>query len=299
VSTLYERFLWRVVRASFDLCQTLGFHITLNHHFQPVPDTTRLKEELWAGGSELPGVDLNEKEQLRLLSLFSSTLRSEYSRFPRRRTNVPYEFHFNNTWFESVDAELLYCMIRHFKPTRIMEIGSGYSTYVSAAAIRTNREGGADCELIAIEPYPNATLKAGVPGLAKLIAAEVQEVPLVEFEKLKENDILFIDSSHVVKIGGDVTYEYLEILPRLNRGVLVHVHDIFLPAEYPRDWVLREHLFWNEQYLLRAFLTFNKRIEVLWGSYYMHLVHPDELEAAFDSYDRNSLPASFWIRVVG
>jgi hypothetical protein len=107
--------------------------------------------------------------------------------------------------------------------------------------------------------------------------------------ELKENDILFIDPSHVLKIGNDVQYEYLEILPRLNKGVIVHVHDIFIPCNYPKKWVLEKHRFWNEQYLFQAFLAFNNAFEVLWGGSYMHLRHPDKLEEAFNSYNRKTI----------
>jgi hypothetical protein len=116
---------------------------------------------------------------------------------------------------------------------------------------------------------------------------------------LEENDILFIDSSHVLKIGSDVQYEYLEILPRLNKGVIVHIHDIFLPAEYRKEWVLKDHIFWTEQYLLQAFLAFNDNFEILWAGSYMHLKHPDKLEVAFNSYRRNERwPGSFWIKKI-
>lgn len=122
---------------------------------------------------------------------------------------------------------------------------------------------------------------------------------MLEFQKLKENDILFIDSSHVLKTGSDVQYEYLEILPRLNKGVLVHFHDIFLPAEYPQKWILEDHKFWNEQYLLQAFLAFNDSFEILWAGSYMHLNHPDKLEQFFKSYNKNKRwPGSFWVRKI-
>jgi len=132
-----------------------------------------------------------------------------------------------------------------------------------------------------------------------LIPKKVQDIPLSEFKKLSENDILFIDSSHVLKIGSDVQYLYLEVLPRLNKGVIVHAHDIFLPAEYPKEWVLKNYIFWNEQYLLQAFLAFNNSFEVLWAGSYMHLRHPDKLEEAFSSYKRDKIwPSSFWIRKI-
>ena len=117
------------------------------------------------------------------------------------------------------------------------------------------------------------------------------------FKELKEGDILFIDSSHILKIGGDVQYEFLEILPRLNKGVIVQIHDIFIPVEYPKAWVLGNKLFYDEQYLLQAFLVFNSAFEVLWVGSYMHIRHPDKLEKTFNSYDRRTAwPCSFWMR---
>ncbi len=163
--------------------------------------------------------------------------------------------------------------------------------------MKNKEEDGIDCELIAIEPYPNKILQKGFPGLSKLIKKEVQDVGLDEFYKLNENDILFIDSSHVLKIGSDVQYEYLEILPRLNKGVIVHVHDIFLPAEYPKEWVLKNYRFWTEQYLLQAFLTFNNTFEVLWVGSYMHFKYPDLLKKSFNSYNPKTVcPGSFWMQ---
>ena len=117
------------------------------------------------------------------------------------------------------------------------------------------------------------------------------------FTSLRENDILFIDSSHVCKIGSDVQFEFLEILPRLAPGVVVHVHDIFLPFEYPKTWVKDWHRFWNEQYLLQAFLCGNREFEVLWAGAWMQHRHPDLVEKSFPSFSANrNQMASFWIR---
>jgi hypothetical protein len=194
---------------------------------------------------------------------------------------------------------MLYGMVRYFKPRRLIEVGGGHSTYVSAHAINTNAAEDLQyqCELTLIEPFPNNVVKRGFPGLSRLIARRVQDVPLAEFERLQENDILFIDSSHVLAIGSDVRYEVLEILPRLNKGVLVHFHDIFLPTEYPKEFVFKLCRFWTEQYLLQAFLAFNSAFEVLWAGCYMHLKHPEVLQRNFGSYNKQrSLPGSFWIR---
>jgi len=234
---------------------------------------------------------------LALLSEFARDFGPEYNAFSPKATPCPWEYYTANGAFESVDGEVLYCMIRRFKPKRIFEIGSGYSTYIAAQAVLANhRTYGESCDLIAFEPYPNEVLKRGFPGLADLVQARIQDVPLSTFDKLEQNDILFIDSSHVLAIGSDVQYEYLDILPRLRPGVLVHAHDIFLPAEYPRHWVLREHRFWTEQYVLQAFLSFNNAFRVLWAGNYMALKHPAELKAAFSSFDKGSVtPGSFWM----
>ena len=296
---------WRIgniiFKKLFLLWEKLGFHITRNHFYQPIPDTRTLKDDLWEKQSELVGIDINEEGQINLLSLFSSKFKEEYESFPINKTSIPYQYYVNNGAIGSVDGEILYCMVRHFKPKKIFEIGSGNSTYLSAQAILKNKEedNNYECELVAIEPYPNDILKAGFPGLSKLIPKKVQDIPLSEFKKLRENDILFIDSSHVLKIGSDVQYEYLEILPRLHKGVIVHLHDIFLPAEYPKEWVLNDYRFWNEQYLLKAFLAFNNSFEVLWAGSYMHLRHSDKLEEVFSSYKRDERwPGSFWIRKI-
>jgi len=284
----------------YRLWENKGYHVTPVRYNEPLPDTRTLKDELWAKRSGLVGIEFNENKQVELLSTFKSKYYGEYESFPRD-TVSPFEYYMNNVMFGSVDAEILYCIVRQFKPKRIYEIGSGFSTLLSAKAILKNKseDKNYECELDAIEPYPNDALKVGLPGLSKLMPVKVQDVPLSEFDKLEENDILFIDSSHVAAIGSDVTYEYLEILPRLNKGVLIHAHDIFLPAEYPKEWIFKNFSFYNEQYLLRAFLLFNQSFEIIWGGSYMHLSCPDKLEAAFSSYNKNiTWPGSLWMKKI-
>jgi predicted O-methyltransferase YrrM len=283
----------------FELWQERGFHVTPVHFYQPVPDTRRIRESLWSEPKEAPGVDFREAEQLAMLASFASSYQHEYDLFPKQGNEAGHDYYLDNGGFRSVDAELLYCMIRHFRPRRMIEVGSGLSTRLAARALRTNagETGGAACRFTAIEPYPDDVLRAGLHGLTELIASDVQDVPLEVFRELGENDILFIDSSHVLRTGSDVQYEYLEILPRLRPGVLVHVHDIFLPAEYPRSWVLGQKRFWSEQYLLQAFLAFNEAYRIEIAASYLHLRRPEALESAFRSYDRSvEWPGSFWIK---
>ncbi|HWE37991.1 MAG TPA: class I SAM-dependent methyltransferase [Isosphaeraceae bacterium] len=268
----------------FRLWQSRGYHVTRVHFYEPIPDTVSLKDDLWARPSAMVGVDMRVEAQLELLAAFAERYKSEYEGVDPITRGTP-------------DWEALYCVVRHFRPRRIIEIGSGVSTRVAALAVEENRRHGVDARLTAIEPYPSDELRAGFPGLSDLKVTQVQDVPLSEFEALGENDILFIDSSHVLKLGSDVQYEFLEILPRLRPGVVAHVHDIFFPFEYRRDWPMEQSIFWNEQYLLQAFLAFNSAFEVLLSNSYIHHAHPDALRRAFDRYDpKVHHPGSFWMR---
>ena len=314
----FRRIFYKNFKRIFLISQKLGFHIIPNHFYYPVPDTRSLTNNIFTRQSKLIGLEMNEKEQLNLLSIFESNFKNEFNKFPRTKTKIPYHYYTTNGNFRSVDGEILYCMIRYFKPKKIIEIGSGFSTFSSAQAILKNQEvyDNYNCELIAIEPYPNKILKKGFPGLSHLIPNYLQNVPIELFTKLRENDILFIDSSHILNIANDVFYEFIEILPRLDKGVIVHIHDIFLPLEYPSEWVLNLLRFFNEQYLLQSFLAFNDSFKVLWAAKYMQLEYSDKLENIFYSFKKDKAemnkiqfnssekykkwpitwPTSFWIK---
>jgi hypothetical protein len=265
----------------------------------PIPDFEKLDESFWLKRSGLAGVNINEKKALELLEIFENNFKKEYEAFPINETDIPYQYFASNHMFGPIDAEILYCMIRYFKPSKIIEIGSGYSTRLAAQAILKNQEVGGSyyCELTAIEPYPQITLKTGFPGFSKLITEPVEKIPLSTFEGLKQNDILFIDSSHVLRTGGDVQYEYLEILPTLNKGVIIQIHDVRTPEEYPKRR-LRQKRFYTEQYLLQAFLAFNNAFEVLWPGNYMQLNYSNKLDLAFNRHRQFQGGDSFWMRKV-
>ena len=267
-----------------------GFHVTPARFNQPIPDTQSLPETLWSGPSELVGIHMNEAAQLNLLRGFSK-FRDEYQHFPAAKTQEHNKFYLGNGLFDGADALVAYCMIRHFQPRLIIEVGSGFSSLVLGQAAEKNK----NSDLICIEPFPREFLREGFPGLQSLIEKKVQDIGLEFFSQLASGDILFIDSSHTVKIGGDVNYLFLEVLPRLHPGVIVHVHDIFLPFEYRRDWVMDEFRFWTEQYLLRAFLTFNSEFEVLLANYYLSRYHEEHLRATFPNLPR-WIGGSFWMR---
>ena len=268
-----------------------GFHVTPAHFYQPIPDTQSLPETLWTQPSELVGIDMNEAMQLDLLRRHFQKFRDEYARFATEPSVEENRFYLGNQLFDGVDALVAYCTVRHFQPQLIIEVGSGFSSLVLGDAVAKNT----DSSLICIEPYPRGFLRKGFAGLRSLIEKKVQDIDLEFFSQLQAGDVLFIDSSHTVRIGGDVNYLFLEVLPRLKPGVIVHVHDIFLPFEYRRDWVLDELRFWTEQYLLQAFLTFNSEFEVLIANNYLNYYHQQDLEAAFPHLESWG-GGSFWMR---
>jgi hypothetical protein len=286
-----------VYRRYFNRWQKAGFNLTPNHYYSPIPNVARLDPKLWDSRSAMTGIDLRAESQLKFLNEVCSRFRREYEQFPRQRTSVPHQFYLENGAYEKVDAEVLHCMMRHYRPRRVIEIGSGCSTLVTAAALELNRaEGSAPCHFTAIEPYPTPVFRHRIPSLTELLQLPLENVDPALFGELSENDVLFIDSTHVVRCGSDVNRIYLDILPRLKPGVIVHVHDIFLPAEYPKHWVFEEHVFWTEQYLLQAFLAFNREFEVLWSGSYMHMEHSSELARHMPSYRNDGWPGSFWMR---
>jgi hypothetical protein len=181
-------------------------------------------------------------------------------------------------------------MVRHFQPRLIIEVGSGLSTRI--ASLATTRNGLGD--IIVIDPYAKKEI-ADLPKVVQVLSRRVQDVDWHFFEQLNDGDILFIDTSHTVKCGGDVNYLCLEVLPRLRKGVLIHFHDIFLPREYPREWVMNKHRFWNEQYLLQALLMFSSGFDLVFMTSYMELHYREQVKGAFPNSPEWG-GGSCWIR---
>jgi sugar phosphate isomerase/epimerase len=302
-----ETFYWRpgqLRQSVYHAAMDLGIQIIPLHSYSPAPDPRRLPDSLWTDQSELPGLRIDLDKCCALVRTLAANFRHEYEALPSQRPpgSPPWTYCTRNDYYDGIDGYILHSMIRHFRPRRITEIGSGNTTYLSAQTVARNRDDDPAyaCEITAIEPYPNEVLRAGFPGLTRLIPQMVQEVPLALFEELAENDILFIDSSHVVRTGSDVLYEYLEIFPRLKKGVLVHIHDIFLPGEYPRAWVRDLNRYWTEQYLLQAFLAFNDSFEILLPTAYLHAHAPEVLEESFRDIQRDDgwIYSNFWMRKI-
>jgi hypothetical protein len=260
-------------RETFDVWERAGYHVTRNHFYEPIPDVAALRRRSWAP-SECIGVDFDIPKQLAALRELG-----QYS--------AAWKGYEANPYYNAIDAALLHGVIRWAKPATVVEVGSGYSTRIILSALGENQTPG---RLISIEPYEPERMPR--PPDFKV---PVQDVPYDVFTQLRADDILFIDSSHVLATGNDVWFEYLEILPRLAAGVIVHVHDIFLPRDYPKEWIVDRHRFWTEQYLLQAFLAFNSDFEVFIAT--NHLAHSARahLEAALD-VGVEGQPGSFWLR---
>lgn len=276
----------------FRLAQQRGYHILPNAFYTPIPDTDKLPAGLWNVPSAMPGVAMNDERQLELALQVFPRYQEEFGQFPLHASDDPYMYYQDNDYFVGLDAVALHCLVRHFHPSCVIEVGSGFSTRITSQALRLNGGG----ELVCIEPYPNPSLRR-LPGI-HLIEQPVQELPLSRFTSLQAGDILFIDSTHTVKIGSDVNYLVLEVLPRLQPGVLVHFHDIFLPLEYPRDWITQTLMFSNEQYLLQAFLAFNDAYEVQFSSAYLTVQYTEQLRAQFGNFSRWNEGCSIWLRKI-
>jgi hypothetical protein len=277
-----------------------GVHMVPVTYYDPIPDRKELekRDSLWGNESELPGINLNESRQVELVQKVFPKFREEYN-FPRQKTAILAEYYLENGNFGTVDAEVAHCMVRHFLPKKIIEIGSGNSTRLMARACLLNKErSGKDTRLFTVDPYPADIVSKGFPGLTQFTKAKAESMPLDFFMQLNPGDILFIDSSHVVQTGGEVNYLFLEVLPRLKPGVIIHVHDIYFPREYPKNWIYKYQRFCTEQYLLQAFLAYNDAFEVLFSNSYMHLHHRKELKDAFPNYDGTDWPSSFWMKKI-
>ncbi len=295
---------WRHWRGElFDAAERRGFHVIPAHYYSPVPKVSALHPSVWPKRDSVPGVDLAIPSALQLLQSLAGDFGEEFALFPAEPLADRRRFTLANIGYGPGDAELYYAMLRRFKPARVIEIGCGNSTQVASLALRKNREEHPrrNFEYVCVEPYLPDYLRPAPDGVTEVIETGVQATPLELFSRLESGDFLFIDSTHVAALGSDVLFEYLEILPRLKPGVIIHIHDIFLPLEYPERWAREQRFFWNEQYLLQAFLLHNEAYEVILPSHALYALHPDQMTAAIASLDpargyQRAGPSSFWMR---
>lgn len=267
--------------------RAIGVFPIRRHYYEPLFDTHRLDH---SADRSLPGLDLAEPEQLALLAelRYADEIRAMSWEKPGGAGSA---FHFGNGSYESGDADFLYAFLRHVKPRRVIEIGSGYSTRIVRPALERNGNGERH---VCIEPYEARWLEAlGVDVVRK----RVEDCPLDMFRQLERGDLLFVDSSHMIRPRGDVLHEYLTILPTLQSGVMVHAHDIFTPRDYPAEWLSDDVKFWNEQYLLEAVLSSTERYRVVAALNHLKHHHFDALRAVCPYLTADREPGAFYFAV--
>jgi predicted O-methyltransferase YrrM len=264
----------------------------IDHYYEPLINPKKGLTRSLREDRELPGIDFNIEEQLILLDKFNYN--EELVKVPINK-GAEFGYYYNNASYESGDGEYLYNIIRHFKPKRIIEIGSGWSTLMAINALKENKveDSSYSCHHTCIEPYEQPWLENME---VEVIRERVEVVDKSLFQKLEANDILFIDSSHIIRPQGDVLFEYLEVLPIIKSGVIVHIHDIFMPKDYPNEWVYK-HVLWNEQYLLEAFLTFNEKFKIIGALNYLSHNHRELFSGKCPIFKDqvNREPGSFWM----
>lgn len=303
----YRRKIARIERRLFE---AIGFKVAkISDYYSPLPTLSALerKERRWNRPSAMAGVRFDVDEFKRRLRELIQKYADEFSALPSYAEISLLGFGPGYTEF---DAFLLYMMIRETKPRRYLEVGSGVSTYYcSLAALRNSKEGH-PLTIRCIEPYPFEKLKS-IPGI-EIVQSEVQDIEAEVFMRLEENDMLFIDSSHVLTIDGDIPFLFLEVLPRLRKGVLVHVHDVPFPYNipYPAEyWILGRHdasphwpAYWNEAMLLQAFLAYNTAFEIEMSTPMIRHFDEPFLAATVPGYksvrQQPNTFSSIWIRKV-
>ena len=278
---------------SSKIIKRLGFFIIPKSYYFPIFDESEIKIPL-NKKRELPGIDFNQKQQLDFLEKFvyKEELESHYL----QPGNSIFDFELGNGAFEAGDFETLYQFCRTTKPKRVIEIGSGHSTKVLAWALKFNKEkDNVDSEHICIEPYENPWL-SDLP--VKILREKVEDIDASFFSSLKSGDLLFIDSSHVIRPQGDVLYEYLQIIPILNSGVNVHVHDIFSPRDYLESFIKDFGFMWNEQYLLEALLSNNSRYKTTLALNLLKNDYFEILSCRCPWLTKDHEPGSFYFKVI-
>ncbi|MBD3625657.1 MAG: class I SAM-dependent methyltransferase [Rhodobacteraceae bacterium] len=264
------------------------------HFYSPLPnlkDFRRREREVRATQSDIKGIDLNEGAQIEILN----RMEENYNFLPfSEEKNKELRYYYNNRYFSYADGISLFLMMKLFSPGKIIEVGSGFSSAVMLDA--SDVLNGIRPELTFIEPFPSRLynlFRREDRDRCEVIKSKLQDVDLELFNDLSENDFLFIDSSHVSKYGSDVNYILFDILPSISSGVIIHFHDIFWPFDYPHDWI-SDGRSWNEAYILRAFLQFNKDFEILYFNSYMGVHHESEVSEKLPLCARN-FGGSLWL----
>jgi len=272
------------------------------HFYSPVPDLVDLEQrKIWDRKSDLAGVSFNPEFQVALLSELGKQFGHECD-WPSQSPIKEVQFFTENGTFGFGCAASTYCILRNYKPRRVIEVGSGNSSkIISEALLLNSKDSKEPIGYSIIDPSPSPFIETGLNTLTRLEKKPVETLDHSFFSQLKKNDVFFIDSGHTVRIGGDVNFLILDILPRLSPGVIIHFHDIALPFEYPKVYATNSkyQIFWTEAYLLQAFLCFNQEFEILLALAFLMTEGKKEFSSVFPHYqpgEHRSISGSFWIR---
>ena len=266
--------------------QAGGFDVLRRNFYSPIPQLEDLPRDTFQRRNPLPGIDWDMDRYTALLEELAP-LMAEFE--------APPHFTWDNGMYGPVESEVLYALVRREKPARILELGSGYSSLIIAAACRRNAAEGQPSHYVAFDPHPRAFVEQGIDGMDSIESLAATDVPQEQFDALRTGDVLFIDTTHTVKIAGDVNRLLLEVLPTLPPGVLVHVHDIFLPYEYPREFIDQQCI-WQEQYLLQALLSENRNFEIVFPAHAVGRERPDQVRELVPGHEGPIGPGAFWLR---
>jgi hypothetical protein len=285
---------YRAYLAFHRAAERVGLHALRASYDSPIPRTRALPPDIFERESPMRAIDWGLEDQL---NFFEHELGPYFSEFqPGAEPDAPVgTFRLGNQTYDRVDAELLYATVRHLKPRRFVELGSGYSTLVAWDALRANSAEGHEAELSVLDPHPSPHVTSHPELAARVSAVAAQDISEETVARLEPSDVLFVDTSHTVKIGGDVNRIILDLLPQVGPGVVVHFHDVFLPRDYSRGHLANAH-YWTEQYLLQAFLMYNDEWEVLVSAQTLARRAPELVGRLIRSYGVGVSPGAIWLR---
>jgi predicted O-methyltransferase YrrM len=290
IMLFYRKFGSHKLPISKKVLNFIGIFPLTDHYYEPQFNFKKLNKN-FNKDRNLTGINFCLNNQLHNLS--NLIYKNELIELKLEKNSPNYNFNIHNSFFERGDAEIYYQLIRQLQPKNILEIGSGHSTLIALEAIKKNKEiHGAYTKITCVEPYENDWLKdLNVNVLRK----KIEDVDEKYYLNLKNGDILFIDSSHIIRPQGDVLKIFLEIVPRLNKGVLIQIHDIFTPKDYPEKWVIKENKFWNEQYLVESIIMNNNNYEIYLMLNYLKNKAYKELKDVCPYLKKSTEPGSIYL----
>lgn len=287
-----------LAEVGFRRLQKIGFHLQRNDYYSPLNDCDFLEAnaDLWTRPETPADIDWRLDEQLELARAVAGYL-PELQTVPVNPPTDGSAYGWKNNFWENADAIVQYGLVRLRRPARYVEIGCGWSSLLLKQALARNAAEGHPAAVTLVEPYPNGRLFRHFPADWKTHHCIIQRAPFEIFDQLEAGDVLFYDGSHCSKIASDVNWFFFKILPRIKPGVIIHLHDISLPQEYPHPWIFERGQTWNEQYVLQAFLMHNRAYKILIANRYLFCNRREELEKLYQGI-QPAYGGSFWMEKV-